>query len=222
MRFNKVTPDLQKEMSIAFSEVSFSYHPEQDPVISKVSLEANPGDVIGIKGSSGSGKTTLFRLLLGFETPTSGKILYKGKELKPEQIKVLRKQTSWLPQDLDLGEGPLSEVFFYPFTFKANKSKIPSKEKVLEIFAALGLNKNIWTQLFSDLSTGQRQRVGLALGYLTDKNILILDEPTSALDDESKEKVENLLFDGTRIIISASHDPWWLKRCSKVIDLNAS
>ncbi len=183
------------------------------------SLEVREGDVIGIKGPSGSGKTTLFRLLLGFEVPDSGSITFNSKELEPEQLELLRQQTTWLPQDLDLGEGKLKDVFYYPFSFKVNNSRKPDQEKVLSTFEALGLPKNTWNETFTDLSTGQRQRVGLALCHLLDKNILILDEPTSALDEASKEKVENLLFNKKRIIISSSHDPWWLERCSKIVEL---
>ena len=207
-------------MDITFSNLSFSYNKSQKPVIENFSLKIKQGEIIGIKGASGSGKTTLFRLLLGFETPDSGTIKYNGEELQPKQLKLFRKETTWLPQDLDLGEGILNEVFYFPFNFSANKGKIPSEEKVLQIFDSLGLDKSSWNESFSKLSTGQRQRVGMAMCYLMDKNVLILDEPTSALDEASKEKVAKLLFEDSRIIISTSHDPWWLERCSKVIELN--
>ena len=206
-------------MDITFSNLSFSYNKNQKPVISNFSLKIQQGDVIGIKGASGSGKTTLIRLLLGFEIPDSGTIKFNGKELQPKQLKLFRQETTWLPQDLDLGEGTLSEVFYFPFSFKNNKV-IPSEEKIFKIFDSLGLDKTSWNESFSKLSTGQRQRVGMAMCYLMDKQVMILDEPTSALDDASKEKLAKLLFEDNRIIISTSHDPWWLERCSKVIELN--
>jgi len=207
-------------MDLTFSNLSFSYNKDQKPVINNFSLKIQQGDVIGIKGASGSGKTTLFRLLLGFEIPDSGTIKFNGKELHSKQLKLFRQETTWLPQDLDLGEGTLNEVFYFPFSFNTNKGKIPSEEKILQVFNALGLDKSSWKESFSKLSTGQRQRVGMAMCYLMDKKILILDEPTSALDEASKEKVAKLLFEDDRIIISTSHDPWWLERCSKVIELN--
>lgn len=206
-------------MEITFSNVDFSYDKATPPIINKFSLKLKDGDVIGIKGSSGAGKTTLFRLLLGFEIPDSGTIKFNDKPLEPVQLKLLRKEITWLPQDLDLGEGKLSEVFYFPFTFAVNKSKKPNEVKVLSTFETLGLPKSIWQEEFSNLSTGQRQRVGLALAHLMDKKIMLLDEPTSALDEASKEKVRSLLFDGKRIILSTSHDPWWLERCSKIIEL---
>lgn len=207
-------------MRVAFSNVDFAYDKENDPIIKNFSLEAKEGDRIAIKGASGSGKTTLFRLLLGFETPDSGTITFNDKPLKPKQLKQLRKETTWLPQDLDLGADKLKDVFYYPFLFKINKSKRPKEEEVLSTFDALGLNRNVWEGNFKDLSTGQRQRVGIALCHLLDKAVLLLDEPTSALDETSKQKVEKLLFDDKRIIISTSHDPWWLERCSQIIELS--
>jgi ABC-type bacteriocin/lantibiotic exporter with double-glycine peptidase domain len=205
-------------MEIRFENVEFAYDKEHDPIIQDFSLEAKEGDRIALKGASGSGKTTL--LLLGFETPDNGTILFNGKPLNPKQLKELRKNTSWLPQDLDLGADKLKEVFYYPFSFKINTSKRPKEEAILSTFDALGLNKNVWEGNFKDLSTGQRQRVGVALCHLLGKAVLLLDEPTSALDETSKEKVGKLLFDDKRIIISTSHDPWWLERCSQIIELN--
>lgn len=206
-------------MNIEFSEVDFSY--DSNPLIQNFSLKVKEGDVIAIKGASGSGKTTLFRLLMGFEIPDSGTISFNGKALNPKQLKLFRRETTWLPQDLNLGEGKVNEVVLYPFSFKVNKTKKPEVKKILSVFDELGLTESIWDSDFSNLSTGQRQRVGLALCYLLDKNILLLDEPTSALDIDSKHKVENLLFDDRRLIISTSHDPWWLDRCSQIIELNS-
>ncbi len=207
-------------MEIRFENVDFAYDKKNAPIIKNFSLKAEEGDRIAIKGASGSGKTTLFRLLLGFETPDSGTISFNGEQLNTYQLKQFRKKTTWLPQDLNLGEDKLKDVFYYPFSFKTNESKKPSEEKVISTFNALGLDKSIWDSNFKDLSTGQRQRVGIALCHLLDKPVLLLDEPTSALDEASKQKVENLLFGDKRIIISTSHDPWWLERCSQIIELN--
>lgn len=209
-------------MDIKLSNVDFSYKKNQVPIIRNLTLTIKKGDVVGIKGASGSGKTTLFRLLLGFESPDSGSIHFSGKPLKVKQLKKFRENTTWLPQDLDLGEGKLKEVFYYPFTFSANKTIKPEEERVLATFQSLGLDETHWNDSFSSLSTGQRQRVGLALCYLLDKDVLLLDEPTSALDEASKEKVHKLFSNKQRTIISTSHDPWWLEKCSKIFELNTT
>lgn len=174
-----------------------------------------------IKGESGSGKTTLFRLMLGFEQPDDGNILYKNKSLDLDTIKKLRKESSWLPQDLNLGSGKVRELIQFPFDFKANNGARPSQEALITVFEQLGLEASLLENPFADLSTGQRQRAGIALCYLLKKKLIFLDEPTSALDRESKKKVADLLFkDKDRTIISTSHDPFWVDQCNNIVELN--
>ncbi|AVR45012.1 hypothetical protein C7S20_06855 [Christiangramia fulva] len=206
-------------MRLRIENISFSYGKDM-PVISHFSMEGKMGDRIAIRGESGSGKTTIIRLLLGFERPTKGEIFINDKKRTFVQLKFLRQNSCWLPQDLDLGQGKLKEVFCYPFQFK-NNPPCPEEQKIFSIFERLGLPKKIWSENFENLSTGQRQRVGIALCYLLDKPLIFLDEPTSALDEQSKKKVSELLFeDQEKMIISTSHDQWWIDRCSKIIDLD--
>jgi len=209
-------------MTIAFDRVRFTYKKDEQPILNNLSFEAKAGDRIALLGPSGSGKTTIFRLLLGFEQPDAGEVVVNGQNLTSKNIQQLRKQTSWLPQDLDLGEGLVKEVFFYPFEFKTNANERPPEKTVLNTLKTLGLSEKVWEEKFEELSTGQRQRVGVALCHHLHKPILLLDEPTSALDNDSKEKVRRLLFEKEeQLIISTSHDPWWIERCNKVIDLDA-
>ncbi len=205
---------------LTFSKIDFTYPGQTVPVLKDFSFTAETGDIVSLQGPSGSGKTTLFRLLLGFERTASGTIALDGRSLVNEELFQFRNRTAWLPQDLDLGEGALEEVFFYPLDFKNNKKKKPTKEKAFEIFEFLGLKDTQWDTEFRSLSTGQRQRIGIALCYFLDKEILLLDEPTSALDETSKEKVAELLFHENRMILSASHDPWWTLRCNKIVQIN--
>lgn len=209
-------------MQLTFSNIDFSYPGQLIAILKNFSFTAVTGDIVALQGASGSGKSTLFRLLLGFEKPLNGTISLDGKKLEDETLFQLRNQTALLPQDLDLGEGALEEVFFYPFEFKNNKHKRPSKEKAFEIFNFLGLKDTQWNTGFRSLSTGQRQRIGIAMCYFLDKEVLLLDEPTSALDEASKEKVKELLFGKNKIILSASHDPWWTERCNRIVKINSS
>lgn len=181
------------------------------------------GDQIVLKGDSGSGKTTLFRLILGFESIQQGDILYRGESLKenPERIQTLRKNSSWLPQDLNIGTGTVDQVILFPFTFHIHKENRPQNSKIKSTLSELGLNPDeILHKRFSDLSTGQRQRIGLALCVLLNQSFILLDEPTSALDEDSKTRAADLLLgQNNRTVLSTSHDPFWLERCEKVIDL---
>lgn len=202
---------------LKFRKISFSYGRATDPVFSGLDLDLVQGDRMVIKGESGSGKTSLLRLILGFEQPSSGTIFYRGMPLDPRTLHLLRQETAWLPQDLDLGQGLVREVLLFPFRFRANAAKRPSYGEILGVLAQLNLEQKVWEQDFRELSTGQRQRLGIALCYLLGKRVLLLDEPTSALDEQSRERVGELLFQKEITLISTSHDPWWIKRCNKII-----
>lgn len=206
---------------ITFNKVRFSYQKQTTPVLDNCSFHLNTSERLALKGKSGAGKTTIFRLILGFEQPDDGKILFRGKPLDTAAIKQLRRETVWLPQDLNLGNGTLHEIFYFPFEFEANAAHKPDADTIFSVMQSLGLKQELWETSFADLSTGQRQRAGIALCYLMNKPLMVLDEPTSALDEYSKQRVANLLFeDVERTIISTSHDPWWIERCDKIVELN--
>lgn len=205
---------------LTFRDVNFTYQKGAATLIRSCSFELRKGDHLVIKGESGTGKTTLFRLIHGFENPDSGEILYKGDKLDTQVIKQLRRESAWLPQDLNLGSGPIKEVLSFPFGFAANQEKSFDIGEMVQVFEQLGMSGALLDKNFADLSTGQRQRAGIALIYLLDKPLMLLDEPTSALDRESKQKVINLLFEGeNRTILSTSHDPYWIKQCNKVVEI---
>src|SRR5699024_8094093 len=116
----------------------------------------------------------------------------------------------------------LKEVFYFPFSFKNNQAKKPTQPQAESVFQSLGLQKIPWKEDFKSLSTGQRQRIGIAICHFLDKDILLLDEPTSALDQSSKQKIKELLFRKNKIIISASHDDWWINHSTKIVTLNTT
>lgn len=208
------------EPILRVEKVSFSYGNEQ--IFEDFSLTVETGCNIAVKGESGTGKTTLFRLLMGFEQPDQGRILFKGEPIGISGYSNLRTQTAWLPQDLNLGTGLVKDVVQFPFTFEYNADKKPGEKEILDLLDSLNLNGDVLEKRFSDLSTGQRQRIGFAICILLEKPLLLLDEPTSALDSASKKQVFSLLVDSReRTILSTSHDPWWLKRCDRIVELNS-
>lgn len=191
-----------------------------DEIIFKdFSFDLKEGEKLVLKGESGSGKSTLFRLILGFEHPESGEFLYNSSALKNENLKSFRKKTAWLPQDLNIGDGSVKEVIEYPFQFKSSPEEKPSDDSIINLLNDLGLDSGILEKTFSDLSTGQRQRIGILICILMDKSLMLLDEPTSALDRDSKEKLSDLLLKSDRTILSTSHDPFWVDRCDRIIEM---
>lgn len=199
--------------------IRFSYG--DDAIFDDFSFSVEQGDRIVLKGESGGGKTTLMRLLLGFETPDDGSLMYRGETLTGSTLRKFRRQCAWLPQDLNIGTGTVQEVILFPFRFKKSGNRMPDKQRINETLSDLGLEADLLSKAYSDLSTGQRQRVGIALCILLDKPVMLLDEPTSALDQTSKEKAADRIFSNPdRTVISTSHDPFWIERCNRVIDLD--
>lgn len=206
-------------MILQGSNISFSYPGES--IFDGFHFYLKEGENVAVKGESGSGKSTLFRLILGFEHPDEGQIEWENSPLTGKRLRQFRSRTAWLPQDLNIGKGTTLEVMQYPFRFKQSGNSIPSEDQLIEIFSDLGLEPETLRKTFSDLSTGQRQRAGLALCILLKKPVMLLDEPTSALDEASKEKaIQHLLSNSTRSILSTSHDPYWIERCDRIIDLD--
>jgi len=201
-----------------FRRVSFQYG--EEIILDNFSLEIERGDVIAFKGESGSGKTTILKLLLGFEQPDSGEIRYKEEPMNAETVKQLRRESAWLPQDLNLGSGRVLDVIKFPLEFRNNNSQQFEKSKAESMLHELGLEPSVLEKNFRDLSTGQRQRIGLTICLLLDRPILFLDEPTSALDEESVSRVKEVLRKrDDRTVISTSHDPAWLEYCNRIIEI---
>lgn len=208
-------------MLLQAKNIDFSYGDET--IFDDFSFSIEQGERIVLKGESGGGKSTLMRLLLGFEMPDSGTLEFEGTPLKGSHLTKFRKQCAWLPQDLNIGTGNVEEVIRFPFRFKQSGNQMPDKYRITEIFSDLGLDAGIIQKEYADLSTGQRQRVGIALCILLNKPIILLDEPTSALDEASKQKAaDHLLPDAERTVISTSHDSFWIDKCDRIIDLDSS
>jgi len=208
---------LAESPNITFENVTFSFEKEQ--IVTDFSFEAAPGQHTVLKGESGSGKSTLLKLLLGFHKPRGGTISIDHKNYDAQKV---RKQTAWLPQDLNLGSGTVAEVMAKPFEFAANQStkNNNTQQNRIRTLSTLGLTPDIIDKKFRDLSTGQRQRVGLAICHLLDKPLLLLDEPTSALDKASKQKAAELLLNNEHTVISTSHDPFWVAKADNIIELS--
>jgi ABC-type bacteriocin/lantibiotic exporter with double-glycine peptidase domain len=201
--------------SITFNDVSFRFNGK--PLLNNFSFRANYGEHTVLKGESGSGKSTILKLLMGFLNPSSGSILLDGKSYKPQTI---RQKIAWLPQDLNLGSGIVRDVIAKPFQFDRNKSQRKSHKTLEEVLQKLGMTPDVLSNQFRDLSTGQRQRVGLAICYLLDKPLVLLDEPTASLDKGSKQKAADLLLQNRKTVISTSHDPFWVDLADKIIDIS--
>ena len=191
--------------AISLTNVGFSY-PGGDPVLGAIDLEVRAGEFVAIVGPSGSGKSTLLRLLLGFESPTTGSVRYDGKDIASLDLRHLRSRLGTVLQGGKLWAGDLRTNILGAAHLDVDAAWDAARRAGLaaDIEAMpMGLYTVVGEGL-STLSGGQRQRVLLARALVGKPRILLLDEATSALDNLSQatvlEELEKL--DATRIVIA--------------------
>jgi zinc transport system ATP-binding protein len=175
-------------------DLSFRY--EDKDVLSHVSFSVEAGDYIGLVGPNGSGKSTLVRLMLGLETPASGRVSLFGQPLID-----LRQwhRIGYLPQkNAALGR-------FFPATVKEvvalglapKRRGVTRRDEQERLERAMGLMEivDIGDKLIGQLSGGQQQRVLLARALVKRPELLILDEPTISIDPEIRERLLTILME---------------------------
>lgn len=185
-------------------------------------LHINRGKSVCICGHSGSGKTSLLKAILGFTPICEGIIKVDELVLTSKTVDQIRKKIAWIPQELALPSEWVSEMVQIPFDLKANRETGFNKEVLMNYFALLGLDEDLYQKRVNEISGGQRQRIMLAVTALLNKPILIVDEPTSALDLVSCNRVidffKTLCRNGTTIL-TVSHDKQFAFGCDFIFNL---
>ena len=191
---------------VVLDQVEFRYRQDGPLVLDHVSIHADPGEFIAIVGPSGSGKSTLFRLLLGFETPVSGKVYYDGQDLSGLDLPALRRQLGVVLQNGRVMQGSI-------FT-NVTGGALVSMNEAWEAAKMAGFTADIQQMPMgmhtvvseggSNLSGGQRQRLLIARSLIFKPQVILLDEATSFLDNRTQAIVTESLekLNVTRIVIA--------------------
>ena len=179
-------------ISVTAENVSFAWDEQRGTVIHDISFALAAGETLILEGASGAGKSTLLELLLGFVSPSQGRILFDGQDMhdfSPRQISSL---ISWIGQKPVLFAGTIREniLFAKPDATADELDHAISAAAVDQYLSSLpdGLETRIGEGGFG-LSGGQAQRIAIARAYLKNSPLLLLDEPTSHLDPKTEASI---------------------------------
>jgi subfamily B ATP-binding cassette protein MsbA len=209
---------------IRAEHIGFSYDPRQ-PVLTDISFEAKPGELVAIVGPTGAGKTTVMNLLHRFYDPTEGRITIDGQDLRQVTMDSWYRQIALVPQETILFGGTILDNIRYG-------NREATEEEV--IAASRAAHAHDFIMSFPDqyqtvvgekginVSGGQRQRIAIARAIVKNPRILLLDEATSALDSESErlvqEALEQLMKGRTTFVIA--HRLTTIQRADRILVLN--
>lgn len=165
-----------------------------------VSLKVYKGKTLGIVGESGSGKTTFIRMLMNLEKPSSGEILYRGKNINKfseKEIWESRQKIQMIFQDPWAAFNPKMKVLDILTEPLLNYKKIKKSDKqkvAIELLKMVELPEEFINKYPQNMSGGQKQRLGIARALSLEPEILICDEATSALDVSIQKTIVELLI----------------------------
>jgi len=191
-----------------------------------INFSLNKGDFLAIAGPSGSGKSTMLNLISIIDFPTSGEVIYEGKNVKTmndNQITIFRnKKIGIVFQNYNLMP-VFNATENVAFSLQLqNVSKKESENKAKELLNEVGLGNHLKHRP-SNLSGGQRQRVAIARALVTNPQIVIADEPTAALDSKTGMEIidlmKNLNEKKKTTFIFSTHDPKVINSVSEVVEL---
>jgi ATP-binding cassette subfamily C protein CydD len=214
----KRPPDV-RTAAIRLENVTVRYG--ERAALSEVDLYIDPGERLALIGPSGAGKSTLLAVLLGFVEPDEGRVLVDDTDLRELDLPAWRAQLAWVPQQPTLFAGTIAEnIRLGDDTGLTEAARAAELEPVLAQLPQ-GYETALGERGFG-LSSGQRQRIGLARALLRrDAGLLLLDEPTARLDQETEAAVvtaaRRLLSGRTAVLVA--HRPAMLGLADRVVEL---
>ncbi|MFF3675637.1 thiol reductant ABC exporter subunit CydD [Streptomyces sp. NPDC002120] len=213
-------------LRIEIDGVAVRYEGRGEDSPGPVSLTVAPGECVALTGPSGAGKSTLLQVLLGFVTPTAGRVRIAGVDLAGLSPAHWREQVAWVPQRPHLFAGTIAENVRLA---RAGASDSEVDEALKDAGAwefVTALPRGAQTLLGEGgvgLSAGQRQRLALARAFLADRPVLLLDEPTAALDGETEAGIVDAVrrLSAGRTVLLVVHRPALLAVADRVVPMAA-
>ena len=200
----------------------YGTEPNITKALDGVTLSIEEGEFVAIVGTSGSGKSTLLNMMGGLDTPTSGSIKVKGKELsklKDEQLTIFRRRNiGFIFQNYNLV--PVLNVYENIVLPVELDGDTVDKRFMDEVVKMLALDGKL-NSMPNNLSGGQQQRVAIARALVSKPAIILADEPTGNLDTQSGQIVIDALTEINekmkKTILMVTHDPKMASYCSRII-----
>ena len=208
MTFNDVEDEVL-EGSLSFEHVTFTYPNDEEPILKDVSFDIAPGEMVGVVGATGAGKSTLAQLIPRLFDPQQGSIKIGGKDIRTVSEGTLRKTVSIVLQRAILFSGTIADNLRQGKgdATVSEMERAASIAQASEFISRMDLAfESPVEERGTNFSGGQKQRMSIARGIVSNPKILIFDDSTSALDAKSERLVQEALnkdLKGTTTIIIA-------------------
>lgn len=209
-------------VDIKYKDVYFTYPTREDKILEGVSINIEKGEKIAIIGESGTGKSTFIKLLMRFWDVDKGKITIDEKRINKIPTKSLRENQSLVSQETFLFNDTIKENIKVGNENATESQIIEAAKKAAIHYFIRSLPNGYDTkvgELGGNLSSGEKQRIGLARAFLSDAPILILDEPTSNLDTLNEAAVLRSIKENSdgKTVILISHRKSTTAICDRVL-----
>lgn len=177
-------------MSDILTLQKINYQVQEQQILKDIDLSVAEQEFLLITGPSGSGKSTLLRIIATLLTPTSGTLLFQGKDVATMDPVAYRKEVSYCFQQPALFGDTVQDNLAFPFQIR---QKAFDRDKALNALKQVDLTEDYLTKSINDLSGGEKQRVALIRNLMFLPKVLLLDEVTAGLDENNKQIVHRLI-----------------------------
>lgn len=209
---------------IDYNNISFNYPNRKEKIFDNTSINVKKGDKIALIGESGVGKSTFVKLMMRFWDVDKGSISFDNKNIKEVTTKSLRGTHALVSQETYMfNESILDNIKIG--NIDSTKEEVVKAAKMASIHDFIESLPNGYEtkvgELGDNISSGEKQRIGLARAFLSDKNILILDEPTSNLDTLNESRILKSIKSNCKdkTIVLISHRKSTTAICNKLYKL---